>query len=207
VLGPTITKGSAPKAPKSPLNARDCFEIRARHEIEPFQQGGLDGLCGLYSAINVLRLALHDSEPLNKAAAKYLLALGANFLDRKHALSSSFADGMQVRRWHGLVRYLAKHAATDAFTIEIERPAFEGKPAITGVFDWIDASLAKNKPVLIHLDGALNHFSVVAASTPTTLQLFDSSGHRFVRRANCGIRTCYHQIPPKALLRLSVQRR
>jgi hypothetical protein len=207
VLGPTITKGSAPKAPKSPLNARDCFEIRARHEIEPFQQGGLDGLCGLYSAINVLRLALHDSEPLNKAAAKYLLALGAAYLDRKHTLSSALADGMQVRRWHGLVRYLAKHVATQATTIEIERPIMEGKPTITDVFDGIVASLAQNKPVLINLAGALNHFSIVAASTPTTLQLFDSSGHRYLRRASCGIRTGYHHIPPKALLRLAVQRR
>ncbi|KRB80603.1 hypothetical protein ASE00_16275 [Sphingomonas sp. Root710] len=114
---------------------------------------------------------------------------------------------METRRWHALVRKLAKHASTDDFTIDVERAEFASKPTIDRVFDWIDASLAQRKPVLVHLDGTLNHFSVVAGLTTTRLELFDSAGHKFVMRSSCGMKRGFHIIRPKALLRLAVRPR
>lgn len=184
-----------------------CIEIVARHAIEPYNQGSLDGLCGLYSAINGLRLARHDHDPMNRAQCKRLLGRGAAYLHRNRSLTPALSKGMETWLWHALIRNLAKHAVTDEIAFKIERPVFSGEPDIADVFAWIDASLGQGKPVLICLRNALNHFSVVTASTPSNLLLFDSNGHRFVKRSSCGIDTGRHQIAPEALLRLSVRRR
>lgn len=143
---------------------------------------------------------------MNRAKCKRLLGRGAAYLHRNRALAPALTNGMETWLWHALIRNLAKHAATKEIAFKIERPAFSGKPGIPDVFAWIDASLGQGKPVLICLRNALNHFSVVAASTQTNLLLFDSNGHRFVMRSSCGTGTGRHQIPPEALLRLSVRR-
>lgn len=196
---------SSPLAPSPSTN--QIIELAARHDIELYSQGNLDCLCGVYAAINALRLGLHDHDPLTKAEAKRLLERGTAYLDRKQALAEALVNGMETRRWHALVRHLAKQAATDSMLIELERPEFHPKPTIADIFGWIDTSLAEGKPVLVQLSNGLDHFSVVAGATSASLQLFDSDGHRFVRRASCGIKTGFHHIPPKALMRLSVRRR
>lgn len=188
-------------------NRGGCIEIAARHLIEPYNQGDLNGLCGLYSAINGFRLARYDHDPMTKAECKLLLGRGAAYLHRNRTLAPALSNGMETWLWHALIRNLAKHAATDEIAFKIERPVFSGEPRIADVFAWIDASLSQGKPVLICLENALQHFSVVAASTPTSLLLFDSSGHHFVRRSSCGMHAGRHQIPLKALLRLAVRRR
>jgi len=205
VAGANCTSSSTPAASHTP--SRPGIEITARHAIEPYSQGNLDSLCGLYAAINALRLALHDDGGQTKADAKHLFGQAIAYLDRKGALAETLAHGMETRRWHALVRHLAKHAATDSLTVDLERPEFHAKPTIADIFGWIDTSLAEGKPVLVQLSHGLNHFSVVAGATSASLKLFDSDGHRFVRRASCGIKEGFHHIPPKALLRLSVRRR
>lgn len=184
-----------------------AIEIAARHEIEPYQQSPLDALCGVHAAINSLRLVCYRHAPLTKAGAKRLWEAAADFLDSKGGAGEAMWAGMEVRRWHALVRKLAKHASTNDFTIDVERPDFASDTAASEVFDWIDISLAENKPVLVHLDGTLNHFSVIAGSTPTRLELFDSAGHKFVMRSSCGVKRGFHIIRPKALLRLAVRPR
>lgn len=181
--------------------------IAARHFIEPHRQGQLDGCCGIYSAINGLRLALHDHNPLTKAAAKRLFEMSADFLDDRGGAGEAMWAGMETRRWHALVRKLAKHIPTASLVVEVERPEFTSKPGLDMVFEWIAASLAQGKPVLVHLDGTLKHFSVISGSTPTRLELFDSNCHRFVMRSSCGVRTGFHILRPKALLRLAVRPR
>lgn len=139
--------------------------------------------------------------------AKRLFELGVTYLERKGVLKEVLTHGMETRRWHGLVRHLVKQASSATFCIELERAAFGRKPVIAEIFEWLDASLAQSSPVLIQLDKGLNHFSVVAGSTETRLHLFDSCGHRFVKRMSCGIQTGFHHIPPNALLRMTVRHR
>lgn len=197
-----ITRQSPQPPPPQPIIA-----ITARNTIEPHRQGNLDGLCGIYSTINGLRLALYDHIPLTKAAAKRLFEMGADFLDERDGAGEAMWAGMETRRWHALVRKLAKYVSTDSVVVDVERAEFTSKPTIEQVFEWIDASLAQGKPVLVHLDGTLKHFSVIAGSTPTRLELFDSAGHKFVMRTSCGVRTGFHIIRPKSLLRLAVRPR
>lgn len=181
-------------------------EIVARHAIEPYRQGELDGLCSIYSAINALRLALHSAAPLSKACAKDLFERGAMYLDRRGGVTETLAFGTSTRRWHGIVRRLARQASSAELAVELEQPSFDAKPSSDDILAWVEASIADGKPVLIQLAEGIDHFTVVAGVTPTRLQLFDSCGQRFIKRKSCEPGS-YCRIPPKALLRIAVSRR
>ena len=182
-------------------------EIAARHAIEPFRQGGLDGLCSIYSAVNAIRLARHDVAPLSKARAKDLFERGVTYLDKRDGVAETLVSGTSIRRWHGIVRRLAGDASNAVVVVDVEQPDFDHRPAIDETFAWIEASIAAGKPVLIHLAEGIDHFTCCAGVTATRLQLFDSCGHRFIKRKSCGTSGSYYRIPSKALLRIAVSRR
>ncbi|WP_016746575.1 hypothetical protein [Rhizorhabdus wittichii] len=102
---------------------------------------------------------------------------------------------------------MAGQASSASVAVEVERPDFAAKPTTDEIFAWIELSIAAGKPVLIRLKKGVNHFTVVAGVTPTRLLLFDSCGHRFVKRASCEGSESFYRIPSKALLRIAVSRR
>ena len=165
---------------------------------------GLDGLCSLYSALNSLRLALADHAPVTSASARELFAAGIEFLHRRDGLHTATVSGMGLKRRLALTRHLAKRVSTTNCQIVVEKADHKAWASVADVFDWVDLSLAASKPVLVSLSGTIDHYTVVAGSTPATLQLFDSSGHRFLRKSSCGLSRGYHQLPPQGLLRLAV---
>jgi len=57
---------------------RQCHPNATR--IEPYQQGRLDSLCGLYAPINGARLIYADTAPLTGQSCKRLFAEGMDFL-------------------------------------------------------------------------------------------------------------------------------
>jgi hypothetical protein len=103
---------------------------------------------------------------------------------------------------------MAEQASSATVTVDVQRPDFTTKPQVAEVLAWIEESIAAGAPVMIRLVGrGINHFTVVAATTPTRFWLFDSCGHRFIKRASCEGPDSYYRIPPKALLRIAVSRR
>ena len=167
----------------------------------------MDGLCSLYAAIHSLRLALADYEPIGRSRCLELFEVGVGFLGRKMELEEAIVLGVGIRRRTALVRHLARAVSTSNCQLEVHHPNYESWSSIADVFGWIEGSIAQGMPVLVTLTGGLDHHTVVAGATPTTLQLFDSGGHRFLRKASCGLREGYHRIPPKGLLRIAVHRR
>lgn len=190
----------------APLKAGATIEIAARHRIEPMLQGDLDGLCGLYGAINAIRLALADHLPLGPSASRELFAEGVEFLHCKRGLFAATIEGMGTRRRLALVRHLTRQIRAPQIQIAVERPDHSDWLSMADVFRWIECSLASGSPVLVELASGLDHYTVVAGITSATLLLFDSSGHRFIRKSSCGLRSGFHQIPPNGLLRVAVHR-
>jgi hypothetical protein len=197
----------ATRTPKStsPTASPAIIEIAARHCLEPYRQGELDALCGLYGPINALRLALANTSPLSKARCKTLLVEGAELLDRKMGFAAAAVSGIGTKRRLALVRQLAKLVSTSKFIVTVERPDREAWSSIDDVLDWITVSLAHGKPVLIALAGGVNHFTVVAGMTPTALQLFDSCGQQFIRKSSLGLGGRYYRVPLNGLLRIAVE--
>lgn len=178
-----------------------------QHDVEPFRQGELDRLCGLYAIINGIRLALkaHDTG-LTPKRSRTLFEVGSEFLTLKRGLQEALGHGMGLRRWHALARHLARAISDDVCTVTVETADVADWRGITDAWRWIDQSLGAKKPVLIPLLKGMDHYSVVMSATPLTLRLFDSVGVAFVRKASCGFTSAFHIVPPKGLLRIAVQR-
>lgn len=180
-------------------------EIAARHRIKPLRQGELDFLCGLYAPINALRLALADCAPLSSKAYKALFAEGVRYLDRKDGLHQSLTWGMDLRRRYALACHLAERASDENISVSIERANYQNWRSIDDAFVWIEQSLAANQPVLVYFAEMPDHYTVIAGSTSTRLQLFDSAGTGFVYKASCDLRSGTRIIQPNGLLRLVVE--
>ena len=206
MAGVSRSNRSAPTTFKT-RSHRQTVEIAARHAIKPHRQGNFDSLCGLYAAINGIRLAIYPHKRLNRSAAKRLFNLGIEYLDRKQVLCAVMHDGMLKGRWHRLIRYLLKQIANDKLAAQAEKPSFATPVSIDAVFDWIADSLAIGAPVLASFADYLDHYSVIVAIDDNRIYLFDSSGFKHVLRASCGIGSGRHQILPEALIRIAVRRR
>ena len=191
--------------PNSPKPDPSQFEIAARHRLKPLRQGELDFLCGLYTPINAIRLALADCAPLARSDYKRLFAEGVRYLDRKRGLHQSLTWGMDLRRRYALACYLAGRISNADIHVSIERPAHKRWRSTNDAFAWIEQSLAANHPVLVYFAEEPDHYTVIAGSTPTRLQLFDSAGTSFVHKAGCDLRSGTHIIWPNGLLRVVVK--
>lgn len=188
-------------------NQQTIIEIAASRRLEPFRQGSLDGLCGLVSTINGIRLVLADCAPLSKSRAKDLFAEGIKFLHRKSGLHAAVLSGMGKQRRLALARYLAKQVSTTNYQVIVEQPDHSAWTEIADVFRYIEGSLAQQMPILVMLTGGLEHFTTIAASSHKLLHLADSNGQRFIRKSSCGLTSdSFYQIPPNGLLRIRVHR-
>lgn len=198
---PTPIANQTSKSPNESASVR--LEIAARHQIDPFRQGQLDGLCSLYAVINGLRLACAGSAAISLRESKELFALGLAFLERKGRLQKTITTGLRWRRRRTLAYYLAEAASCSGRQIIVERPSKTERSSVEDVFNWIAVSLQQNKPVLIPLMGALNHLTVVSSLSEKRLTLFDSGGFYYVEKANCSLKGSYHQIQAKGLMRIA----
>ena len=209
--GRRSSKGAAtsslPTLPTLPASnaCQGRIEIAARHRLKPLRQGELDYMCGLYAPINAMRLALADCAPLAREDYKALFTEGVGYLNRKKGLYSSLTWGLTLRRRHALACYLAEHVSNAHVRVSIERPDHKRWRSIEDAFAWIEQSLAANHPVLVYFAEEPDHYTVIAGSTPTQLQLFDSAGTSFVHKAGCDLRSGTHIIWPNGLLRVVVK--
>ena len=58
----------------------DKFIIPHANIVKPYKQGQLDTLCGLYSAINAIRLAAHPQTDLTRHLAQIMMVEGLEYL-------------------------------------------------------------------------------------------------------------------------------
>lgn len=205
-MGRGATSVNAPNSQDS-LVRKGIPAIASRGRLEPLSQGSLDGLCGLYAVINSLRLALSKDAPLTRAVCEALFGAGIAYLHRRKTLHTEIIDGVEPRRRNALAQHLAKLVSTSNYQVTIERPESVGWRSIEhDVFPWMEQSLLAGKPVLITLTGGLEHHSVVSGMTSRTLKLFDSSAHRSIRKASCGLRSGFYQLPLNGICRVALQR-
>jgi hypothetical protein len=72
---------------------------RAASELRPLEQGDLDGLCGLYAVINVLRVATYPGHLISNRMAAQLLDCGLRLLGRKRKLRQVIVYGIDHELW------------------------------------------------------------------------------------------------------------
>ncbi|NIZ61693.1 hypothetical protein DL239_11990 [Sedimentitalea sp. CY04] len=180
--------------------------LPGRDLIDPFNQGELDGLCGLYAIINAIRLAYAPSQKLETSEAGHMFAEGVGFLSHRGWLGSSVKNGMSKKRQSELAEMLAVCANRDLGRPVSRRPLSVPLGKQTGVI-WNE--IVKGRPVCALFGGALDHYTVISSVSETGFQFFDSAGLSWVRSSSCefsgGRKKARHRISRRSLFSIAVQ--
>jgi hypothetical protein len=156
--------------------------------LKPLRQGNLSRLCGLYSLLNGIQLALYPERlPKPQLEELYLHAVG--HLARRRQLKHVLGIGMSEDIWLQLATALVQHVGHIRGTSLIIKPILTGiaRRSLPRAFHAITRTISSGSPVLVGLGGSLEHYSVIAGYTDKRLLLFDSSGFRWLEINSVGL--------------------
>ncbi|MEQ8694921.1 MAG: hypothetical protein RIC85_06405 [Gammaproteobacteria bacterium] len=144
-----------------------------------FQQGDLDGLCGLYSVINAIRIARYPIRPLSMKECSDLFQNGVSRLSKTGHLAEFVCEGMEWRYVSNLATSLCKAASVDNRILRPRKPksTFDKRQR----WEWIIHQISKERPVMIHLSKR-DHYSVITGISQKRIRLFDSSASYWANR-------------------------
>lgn len=157
-------------------------------QLEPFTQGSLSRLCGLYSILNAVQLGLYPHR-LAPAQRKHLFIAAVAHLGRKRLLGKVLGVGMEEDVWLELAGAVAAHVE-DRFAVR-----FRFRRVLTGAarssrkqaLQAIAIAVEQRRPVLVYLGGALDHYTVISGHTGERLRLFDSDGLKWLAIDGVGL--------------------
>jgi hypothetical protein len=145
---------------------------------KPFEQGDLDGLCGVYAVVNAVRLAAHPHRRLSAAECRGLFAALLAELADEGRLRGFVAAGLGNRVLARLLRRAGRWLRKrHGLALEVRRPfAKRDEPGPEKCLRVLAEHLARSGTAAIV--GSDEHWTVVRAVTPKRLLLADSNGRR-----------------------------
>jgi hypothetical protein len=147
--------------------------------LPPFQQGGLDSLCGLYSVVNAERVINHSSDE----QAQVLFEDMVHFLSRKRLLPRVLLDG--VIHSH-IVLILEKVVNGRIPNVEVpwrSQPTPELDAFWQSMLDFLDGT--PGRAIILGLNGFHDHWTVIEAITSKSIFLYDSALITRLPRSSC----------------------
>lgn len=185
---------------------RGCISLTAASHLVPFQQGEGSELCGLYSVLNGIQLALWPDRKLSQAQLKRLIRLGAD--SASLGLLDVLGRGIDEEPWLELAREMLE-AASD-LTGQRIRPHYflrgRARSRTETALRAIQRQIAAQRPVIVMLWGGYNHATVISGVSPRRVELFDSIGFKWVKRSSLGLdhawSTKLHRIPKRSAMAL-----
>ena len=159
---------------------------RAKRELQPLEQGDLDSLCGLYAIINAVRLVVYPDHILTPGILGCLFERGLSTLSHKRKLKQTVTHGIDNALWLLMCQAVIAKAETLVERRIAIRPLVDEdrRWRTRDVVGSIKRAVNHDRPVLICLEGRLDHCSVVVGSSTTRLYLFDSAGSRWISIAS-----------------------
>ncbi|MBS3652411.1 hypothetical protein KEU06_27865 [Pseudaminobacter sp. 19-2017] len=161
------------------------------HQIQPFKQGQLDGLCGIYAIINAIRIALGAEEKrFRRSDWEELFYVLLCAVDEEIGAVKAVSYGLSAKSFRKAAKVAVEHMrdeheAAISITRLIPRHA---KPTAPQVIQAIDATSA-GQAVIAGLSGKLDHWTICRRVSAKSLILFDSNSYLRIARPNC--RMCY----------------
>ena len=161
---------------------------RRSKAIRPYQQGSLDGLCGVYCIVNVIRVLCPEFrndvfECLFDHLIRALPKAGAD-------ASVTVAGGIGQRVFTALLKEaLAEMTAEYDISLTCRRlpKKFRRTTNLGGLFRRLEGTLSPTRVAVLGMDGKHNHWTVAVNATLQSIKLFDSSSMSVLRRSDCKV--------------------
>lgn len=178
----------------------------------PFQQGGLDCLCGIYSIVNAIQLAAAPQLRISGPQSHALFAHLCSYLESRAKLSRAASSGIGGSLMRKCLKqaFAWLHEEAD-LALRFERP-FVSYP--DAAFDDVRASIARHlaKPgtsVLVAVIG-MNHWTVISAVGKSYFHLFNSRQQsrlyfRHIKGAVPDVHPAPHEIGPGGIYMIGDQ--
>jgi hypothetical protein len=147
--------------------------------MEPYEQGALDGLCGIYSIINATRKVVK----INSAQSQELFNNIMEFLDEKWGLKRVMIDGISLHDISQVLNTIIK----PQYPIESYAPFWHFTDTSLDVF-WNEMMIftKANNAILIGIGGMVyDHWTVVESISNDQIKLFDSYKLKRFDRRRC----------------------
>jgi hypothetical protein len=148
-------------------------------KLPPFQQGGLDSLCGLYSIVNAERIINRSTND----QAQDLFDTMVHFLSRRRLLTRILLDG--VIHSHMLL-ILEKVVNGRIPKLEIpwrSQPTPELDAFWESMREFLDGG--PGRAIILGLNGYHDHWTVVHSISSKSIFLYDSDEIRRLPRSEC----------------------
>lgn len=145
-------------------------------------------LCGLYSVLNALQLALYPQR-LSRPELQRIYLRAIDHLSRRRQLKRVIGIGVDYPLWAELQIELIIYV-NQAYGLSLKRCAILTGTAVKNrqrAIGQIKSNLCRGSPVLAGFGGILNHYSVIAGYTAERLILFDSSNLKWIAVGKLGL--------------------
>jgi len=148
--------------------------------LPPFQQGGLDSLCGLYSIVNAERFINHSSDDETQQLFDDLV----HYLSRRGLLSKFLVGGIL----HNQMLVILNKIVGKKRIANVEIP-WRGvpNPDLTTFWKSMQYFLdgTPHRAIILGLDGYHDHWTVIEKITSRSILLYDSSLIKRLPRSSC----------------------
>ena len=182
--------------------------IPAAIKLTPLRQGDSDSLCGLYSIINGIRLALHPKVKLTRTQVRSLFVHGLEALSRSKRLPAVLASGISETAWMRLCDNVIDHASHLTGHSVRRSYVLRGIQGLDsrGALSLLRRELRNGRPLVLLLWGAYDHCSVAVGYSASRLVLFDSHNLRWIELRSVGLHharsTKRHKIAKRSAIAL-----
>jgi hypothetical protein len=153
--------------------------------LKPYRQGRLDGLCGVYTLINTLRLLCPRLD--EDACERVFCALVRARARQTTSPLAVITGGLSQRDLLSLIGSWQRFAANEfGIALTVSRLKVS-EPSLHGIWRGLCRALDGQSIAILGLDGVERHWTVAYAATPRTLRVADSSGLKVIFRAQCTV--------------------
>jgi hypothetical protein len=155
-------------------------QSRITSGLPPFQQGGLDSLCGLYSIINAERFINHSKDDETQRLFDDLI----HFLARRKLLSKLLIGGIiHTEMLLILEKVVGKQRIANVYVPWRGVP----NPDLTTFWKSIQFFLdgTPRRAIILGLKGYHDHWTVIESITNRSIKLYDSALIQRLARSSC----------------------
>ncbi len=147
--------------------------------LPPFQQGGLDSLCGLYSIVNAERFINHSSDE----SAQELFDSIIHYLSRRRLLAKLLIGGVIHRQMVQILNDVVGDRIPNLWIPWRGVPNPELDTFWRSLQNFLDGT--PGRAVILGLDGYHEHWTVIDTITDKSIMLYDSALIKRLPRSAC----------------------